>query len=60
MSENMIEKLMKLMSEKTAATYIALGMRPGEGGKFGPYLAGYEAAMADVRAMISKAKEQTE
>jgi hypothetical protein len=32
--------------------YEALGMKPGQGGKFAPYVNGYEAAMQDVRAML--------
>lgn len=49
-------ELINGMNASVARLYEALGLKPGEGGKFGPYVSGYEAAMRDVQAMIASQK----
>ena len=58
--QKMLEKLNRRMSEKLGVTYIALGLKPGEGGRLAPYMSGYEAAMADVRSMLQSILDEGE
>lgn len=45
-------ELVQKIDEKISALYGSLGMKPGEGGRFGSYIAGYEAAMKDAKAIL--------
>lgn len=48
----LVIELVRKIDEKIAGLYKILGLKRGEGGQFGSYMAGYEAAMKDAKALL--------
>lgn len=56
MSDARDKRILQGTLDAVSKMYEALGMKPGQGGPFAPYASGYEAAMQDVRAMLTDPK----
>lgn len=52
-SADILSQFSTMLSKKVQEYYSALGLKPGEGGKFAPQAGAYDAAMRDAMQLLS-------